>query len=781
MVGTPPVSQDYAPVEQARNVKMVAMNRFALLSAVAMVALTPAATLAQGASPRPSGAQDTAVQPTGEQTVEIRAPGKTNQEWWPDRLDLTPLRQQETESNPYGEKFDYAKEFNSLDLAAVKQEINTVLTSSQPWWPADYGNYGPFFIRMAWHGAGTYRQADGRGGAQQRFEPLNSWPDNVNLDKARRLLWPIKQKYGRKISWGDLMELTGNVALESMGFKTIGFAGGRRDEWEADNTYWGPEHTFLADERHAGPGLISKPLAASQIGLIYVNPEGPNGDPNPLDAAKEIRSTFGNMGMNDEETVALIAGGHTFGKSHGAHPAADCQGPAPTGAGVEQQGLGWKSKCGIGSGDDTSGAGPEGAWSTSPIKFTTQYLENLFDNDWVLTKSPAGAKQWKPQVVKPDEMTPDAHDPSKSHPLMMFTTDLSLKFDPAYRTISLRFKDHPEEFSDAFAKAWFKLIHRDMGPRSGYLGPDVPKEAFIWQDPLPPAPRNTINAADLTHLKASILGAGISGPALVRTAWASAASYRKTDMRGGANGARVRLEPQVHWEANSPAELATVLQRLTAIQTEFNGTRTAGAKVSLTDLIVLGGDAAIEQAAQKGGVPITVPFVPGRVDASQEQTDVKGYTAMEPAADGFRNFYSVESGMTPAASLVERAYLLDLTVPEMTVLVGGMRALNANAGQSPDGVFTDRPGTLSNDFFVNLLDMGTTWSKSTKADGIYEGADRVSGKMRWTATPVDLAFGSNSELRAVSEVYASSDAREKFVKDFVVAWNKVMNDDRQPS
>ena len=711
--------------------------------------------------------------------VAAQVEGKTNDQWWPNRLDLTPLRQMAPRSNPYGEKFDYAAAFNALDLAAVKKDIAAVLTTSQPWWPADYGNYGPFFIRMAWHGAGTYRMSDGRGGsggAQQRFEALNSWPDNVNLDRARRLIWPIKQKYGRALSWGDLMELTGNVALAQMGFKTIGFAGGRVDDWESDNTYWGPETTMLADQRHTGPGQIQKPLAASQMGLIYVNPEGPNANPDPLAAAKEIRATFGNMGMNDYETVALIAGGHTFGKSHGAHPQS-CKGVAPTAAGVERQGFGYDSHCGTGYGADTVGAGPEGAWSTNPTPFTTEYLTNLFGNDWVLIKGPGGAHQWQPKVIRANVMTPDAADPSKTHPLMMFTTDLSLKMDPAYRPIAQNFKDHPEEFSDAFAKAWFKLLHRDMGPRSRYLGSEVPKEEFIWQDPLPAAAGKTITASEAAELKRKIMATGVSGPALIRTAWASAATFRKTDFRGGTNGARVRLEPQIHWLANSPQELPGVLQRLAAVQADFNAH--ASRQVSLADVIVLGGNAAIEAAAEQGGMKIAVPFVPGRVDATQDQTDVKGFSALEPTADGFRNYYRADSRLAPAQALVDRAALLDLTVPEMTVLVGGMRALNANAAGSRDGVLTDRPGTLSNDFFVNLLDMKTSWVKAPTA-GLYEGHDRASGKLRWTATPVDLIFGSNAELRAVAEVYGSNDGKTKFMQDFVTAWSKVMDLDRRP-
>ena len=706
--------------------------------------------------------------------------GKTNQQWFPDLLDLSPLRQESPKSNPMGSDYDYRLQVETLDVAALKQDIATVLTTSQPWWPSDYGNYGPFFIRMAWHSAGTYRQADGRGGAggaQQRFEPLNSWPDNVNLDKARRLLWPVKQKYGSKISWSDLMELTGNVALEQMGFKTLGFAFGRRDEWEADKTYWGPETKMLADQRHTAPGVIKKPLAASQMGLIYVNPEGPNGTPDPLAAAKEIRATFGNMGMNDEETVALIAGGHTFGKAHGAHPKS-CVGDAPSALGVEKQGLGWENKCGTGAGADAVGSGLEGAWTSQPAKFTHEYMSNLFDNEWVLTKSPAGASQWRPKVLSASTMTLDAADPSKTHPLMMFTTDLALKMDPAYRVIALRYKNDPTAFDKAWAAAWFKLIHRDMGPRRFYLGNDVPAQEYAWQEPLPATSSGQIGDGDIKKLKREIAASGIADAALIRTAWASAASYRKTDMRGGANGARVRLEPQIHWLANSPQELADVLRRLGVIRDGFN--HKSGRQVSMADMIVLAGDTAVEHAANERGVNVSVPFSVGRVDATQEQTDVAAYRAMEPEADGFRNYYNPKDRLSPTEALVDRAYMLDLSVPEMTVLVGGMRALNANAGKSAVGVLTDRPGTLSNDFFVNLLDMRTVWSKSVQDPALYVGKDRASGQSRWTASPVDLMFGSNSELRAVSEVYAQNDAQQKFVTDFVAAWNKVMNNDLQP-
>ncbi len=745
------------------------MKAILLLTGLA-VAMVPAAGVAQEAMK----AQPSDTQPSDTKLV-------SNQFWWPEVLDLKPLRQHAAESDPMGAKFDYAAAFKTLDLAAVKADIKTVLTTSQPWWPADYGNYGPFFIRMAWHSAGTYRTFDGRGGAgggQQRFEPLNSWPDNVNLDKARRLLWPIKQKYGAKISWADLMVLTGNVALESMGFKTFGFGGGRKDDWEPELVNWGPERKFLADERYSGDRQLQKPLAAVQMGLIYVNPEGPNGNPDPIAAAKDIRETFGRMAMNDAETVALIAGGHTFGKAHGAHNPNKCVGPAPAAAGVENQGMGWVNTCGTGSGGDTVSSGLEGAWSANPIAFTTQYLDNLFGFEWVKTKSPAGAIQWMPSDKNAANLVPDAHDATKTHPPMMFTTDLSLKFDPSYRKIALRFQKNPADFELAFAKAWFKLTHRDMGPRGRYLGPEVPKEALIWQDPLPAVDYAMINADDVAMLKAKVLASGLTVPELVRTAWASAASFRGTDMRGGANGARIRLAPEKDWQANDPAELAKVLARLGAIQADFNKSAGGGRKVSLADLIVLSGGTAVEQAAGKAGYKVSVPFTPGRTDAAQAQTDVEAFAVLEPAADGFRNYYAMGSGASPAEMLIDKADMLTLTVPEMTVLVGGMRALDANAGHSSNGVFTTRPGTLSNDFFVNLLDMGTKWTKSAASEGVYDGVDRTTGKQKWTATPVDLAFGSSSELRAVAEVYAADDGREKFVKDFVKAWNKVMTLDR---
>jgi catalase-peroxidase len=720
-------------------------------------------------------------------TAVIGAEGgepKTNQFWWPDQLDLSPLRQHAAESNPLGPHFNYAKEFATLDLKAVKADIQKVLTTSQDWWPADYGNYGPFFIRMAWHGAGTYRTGDGRGGAggaQQRFEPLNSWPDNANLDKARRLLWPVKQKYGAKLSWGDLMVLTGNVALESMGFETFGFGGGRADDWEPDLVYWGSETTWLAsDKRYSPTGdrKLEKPLGASQMGLIYVNPQGPNGNPDPLAAAKDIRETFGRMAMNDEETVALIAGGHTFGKAHGAHDPDKCQGPAPAAAGIEEQGMGWKSTCGTGKGDDAITSGLEGAWSASPTTFTMQYLDNLYAYDWVQTKSPAGAIQWIPAKGAASNLVPDAQDPTVRHPPFMFTTDLALKFDPSYRKITTRWRQHPEEFKIAFAKAWFKLTHRDLGPRARYVGTEVPNVDLIWQDPLPKATYPAIDATDEAALKSKILASGIPLPELVRTAWASAATFRYTDYRGGANGARIRLAPEKDWSVNDPKELSTVLPRLETIQKDFNRAHTGGKQVSLADLIVLGGDAAVEQAAKNAGVTVEVPFTPGRTDALQEQTDVVSFAVLEPTADGFRNYYVKDAHQSPAQSLVDRANLLTLTVPEMTVLVGGLRVLNANEGQTSYGVFTDRPGALTNDFFVNLLDMSYKWEKSPTSEGIYEGHDRKTGALKWTATPVDLLFGSNSELRAVSEVYASSDGQQKFVQDFVKAWTKVMTLDR---
>lgn len=705
----------------------------------------------------------------------------SNQFWWPERLDLAPLRQHALESNPLDSSFDYAKEFKKLDLKAVKKDIEVLMKTPQDWWPADYGHYGPFFIRMAWHSAGTYRMTDGRGGAgggQQRFEPLNSWPDNANLDKARRLLWPIKSKYGNKISWADLMVLTGNVALESMGFKTFGFAGGRTDDWESDVVYWGPEKKWLADERYKGERKLDKPLAAVQIGLIYVNPEGPNGNHDPLAAAKDIRETFGRMAMNDEETLALIAGGHTFGKAHGNGDASKCVGMAPAAAGIEEQGFGWKNKCGKGNGKDTITSGLEGAWSASPTQWTNQYLTNLFAYDWVQTKSPAGATQWIPKDESAANLVPDAHDKDVRHAPIMFTTDLALKVDPSYEKIAKRFLENPKEFELAFAKAWFKLTHRDMGPRTRYLGTEVPAEVLIWQDPIPAVDHKLIEAKDIESLKAKVLKSGFTSSELVRAAWASAASFRGTDMRGGANGARVRLAPEKDWPVNTPDELAKTLSRLEVIQQDFNQAQTKGKKVSLADLIVLAGDAAIEQAAILAGYPVKVPFIPGRMDASQAQTDVSSFAVLEPKADAFRNYYGEGNGLSPTEMLVDRANMLTLTVPEMTVLVGGMRVLNANVGQTNQGVFTHKPGTLSNDFFVNLLDMSTKWEKSSTSEGLYQGLDRKTGEIKWTATPVDLIFGSHSELRAIAEVYAAEDGKQKFVTDFVSAWNKVMMLDR---
>jgi catalase-peroxidase len=702
----------------------------------------------------------------------------SNQFWWPELLSLTPLRQHAAESSPMDKKFDYSKEFKKLDLKAVKKDIEQVMKTSQTWWPADYGHYGPFFIRMAWHSAGTYRVADGRGGAgggQLRFEPLNSWPDNANLDKARRLLWPIKKKYGRQLSWADLMVLTGNVALESMGFKTFGFAGGRTDDWEADLVYWGPEKKFLADERYKGDRKLDKPLAAVQMGLIYVNPEGPNGKPDPLASAKDIRETFGRMAMNDEETVALIAGGHTFGKAHGKKDPSKCLGPEPAAAGVEEQGFGWKNKCGTGSGIDATTSGLEGAWTAAPTQWTMQYLANLYAFEWEKTKSPTGGTQWIPKDGKGANLVPDAHDPKKRHAPIMFTTDLALKMDPQYGKITKRFLENPKEFELAFAKAWFKLTHRDMGPRARYLGSEVPAEVLIWQDPIPNVNHKLIDSASIAKLKNTILSSGLSIPELVRTAWASAATFRGTDLRGGANGARVRLEPQAGWSVNSPQELTRVLAQLEKIQKDFNA---SGKTVSLADLIVLGGVAAIEQGAKKAGINVRVPFTPGRMDATQQQTDASSFAVLEPKADAFRNYYGEGNSMSPAEMLVDRANMLTLTVPEMTVLVGGMRALNANALQTQHGIFTSRPGTLSSDFFVNLLDMSTKWQKSSREEGVYEGIDLATGKTKWTGTPVDLIFGSHSELRAIAEVYAAADGQQKFAEDFVKAWDKVMMLDR---
>ena len=701
----------------------------------------------------------------------------TNRDWWPDQLSLQALHRNSSLSDPMGEAFDYAKEFKSLDLNAVIKDLTALMTNSQDWWPADFGHYGGLMIRMAWHAAGTYRIADGRGGAgagQQRFAPLNSWPDNANLDKARRLLWPIKQKYGRKISWGDLMVLAGNVALDSMGFKTFGFGGGRADVWEPEELYWGPEGTWLGDERYSGERELQNPLAAVQMGLIYVNPEGPNGKPDPVAAAKDIRETFFRMAMNDEETVALIAGGHTFGKTHGAGDPS-LVGPAPEGGAIEDQGLGWKSKHGTGFGADSITGGPEVTWSQTPTKWSNHFFDNLFKNEWELTKSPAGAYQWKAKGAA--ATVPDAHDKSKKHVPTMLTTDLSLRMDPAYERISRRFYEHPDQFADAFARAWFKLTHRDMGPIVRYLGPLVPKETLIWQDPIPAVSHPLIGEQDVAALKAKILASGLSVSQLVSAAWASASTFRGSDKRGGANGARIRLAPQKDWEINQPKQLATVLAKLEAIQKEFNAAASGGKKVSLADLIVLGGNAAIEKAAKAGGHDVKVPFTPGRVDASQEQTDVQSFAPLEPVADGFRNYYGGKSLMAPEEALIDKAQLLTLTAPEMTVLVGGLRVLGANAGQSKHGVFTKQPETLTNDFFVNLLDMSTQWQPAG-SDGVYEGRDRKTNAVKWTGTRVDLIFGSHSQLRAIAEVYACADSKEKFAKDFVAAWTKVMNADR---
>lgn len=706
---------------------------------------------------------------------------RPNQFWWPAQLDLSPLRANDIKSNPYGASFDYAKEFESLDLDALKKDLNALMTSSQDWWPADYGNYGPLFIRMAWHSAGTYRTVDGRGGAgggQQRFEPLNSWPDNANLDKARRLLWPIKQKYGRKISWADLMVLTGNIAMENMGFKTFGFAGGRADDWQADLVYWGPEKKWLEGNRRDKEGKLKGPLAAVQMGLIYVNPEGPDGNGDPISAAKAIRESFGLMAMNDEETVALIAGGHTFGKAHGAHKPAGNVGLEPAAASIEEQGFGWTSKAGKGNAEDTVTSGLEGAWTSSPAEFTHQFLRNLFTFEWKQTKSPAGAIQWIPTDESVAQSVPDAHVKGKFHAPIMLTTDLALKMDPEYAKISKRFYENPDQFQDAFARAWFKLTHRDMGPRARYVGKDAPKVDLIWQDPVPPVDHKLVGASEIATLKKDILGSGLTVPQIVRAAWASTSSFRASDLRGGANGARIRLEPQKNWAVNDPKELEKVMLDLEKIQKEFNDSRTDGTKISLADLIVLAGSAAVEKAAKDGGIDIRVPFTPGRMDANQEQTDVNSFSVLEPRADGFRNYFGPNNDRSPAEMLVDKASLLDLTVPEMTVLVGGMRTLDANTGASKNGVFTNRPGVLSNDFYVNLLDMSTKWEKSAKTEGLYEGHDRKTGDLKWTATSVDLIFGSNSELRAVSEAYASDDAREMFVRDFVKAWVKVMELDR---
>jgi catalase-peroxidase len=708
------------------------------------------------------------------------ASAPTNRDWWPKQVSLKALHLHSGLSDPMGEKFDYAQEFKSLDLNAVVKDLHALMTDSQEWWPADFGHYGGLFVRMAWHSAGTYRIGDGRGGAgagQQRFAPLNSWPDNVNLDKARRLLWPIKQKYGRKISWADLMILAGNVALESMGFKTFGFAGGRADVWEPEEVNWGPEGTWLADERYSGDRDLQGPLGAVQMGLIYVNPEGPNGKPDPIAAGRDIRETFKRMAMNDEETVALIAGGHSFGKTHGAGIPADYVGNEPEGANIEDQGFGWKNKLGKGFGADTIGSGLEVTWTTTPTKWSNNFFENLFNYEWELTKSPAGANQWTPKNGAGKGTVPDAHDPSKKHAPSMLTTDLALRFDPAYEKVSRRFFEHPDQFADAFARAWYKLTHRDMGPIVRYLGPLVPKEILPWQDPIPAVNHPLISEQDAAALKAKILSSGLTVSQLVSTAWASASTFRGSDKRGGANGARIRLSPQKFWEVNQPTELTKVLDKLEAIQKEFNSSAPDNKKVSLADLIILGGDAAIEKAAKDAGTDVKIPFKAGRMDASQEHTDVESFEPLEPRADGFRNYSRGKQRLSAEEQLVDRAQLLKLTAPELTVLVGGLRVLGANAGQSKHGVFTSKPGTLTNDFFVNLLDMNTQWQPNG-SEGVYEGRDRKTSQVKWTATRVDLVFGSHSQLRALAEVYASSDSKEKFVNDFAAAWSKVMNHDR---
>jgi catalase-peroxidase len=740
------------------------------LAAMVAFALTSHAALSEDQMTKPKGAAGVGEAAHGQP--------RANQFWWPDQLDLTSLRDHDSRSNPYGEDFDYAEAFSKLDLAAVKKDLNELLTTSQDWWPADFGNYGPFFIRLSWHSAGTYRTLDGRGGGdggQMRFDPLNSWPDNGNLDKAKRLLWPIKQKYGRSLSWADLMILAGTVGLENMGFQTYGFAGGRADDWEPDLVYWGPEAEMLASDREERDGTLQRPLGATHMGLIYVNPEGPKGKPDPVGSAKNIRVAFGRMAMNDEETVALIAGGHTFGKMHGAHKPGDCVGAEPGAAGIEEQGLGWKNKCGKGNAEDTVTSGLEGAWTQAPTQWTTLYLQNLLNNEWKQVRSPAGAIQWIPVDEATHSTVPDAHVEGKFNPPVMTTADLALKFDPEYRKIAERFLANPEEYRLAFAKAWFKLTHRDLGPRARYLGPEVPAEELIWQDPVPAVDYELVTEQDVADLKARILDSGLSLPELVRTAWAAAASYRAADMRGGANGGRLRLDPQKNWEVNNPAELARVLARLEAIQTAFN--KDSRTKISMADMIVLAGAAAVEKAAKDSGVEVTVPFKPGRGDASQAQTDVESFALLEPTADAFRNYFSTErSYRSPAEMMVDKADQLNLTVPEMTVLIGGMRALDANTGGVKHGVFTDRPGALSNDFFVNLLDMSTNWGPSSE-EGVYEGRDQT-GSVKWTATPVDLIFGSNSELRAVAEVYASNDGHAQLVEDFVAAWVKVMQLDR---
>lgn len=717
--------------------------------------------------------------PPGPAAAQDRAPD--NDYWWPNRLNLDPLRPAAPDANPLGAGFDYAEAFESIDLDVLKADLEELMTTSQDWWPADYGHYGPFFIRMAWHSAGTYRTIDGRGGADgglQRLAPLNSWPDNANLDKAHRLLWPLKQKYGRAISWADLLILAGTVAMESMGFETLGFAGGRVDAWRPEDVNWGPEGEWLGADRRDEDGRLHPPLGATQMGLIYVNPQGPGGNSDPRAAADAIREAFGRMAMNDEETAALIAGGHTFGKAHGAADPAQYVDVEPEGAGVEEQGFGWRNRYGAGNRGDTITSGLEGAWTSNPAAWTHNFLENLYGYEWVTTRSPAGAVQWEPAGGAASTLVPDAHDPSRRHAPMMLTTDLALKEDPAYREITSRWLENPEEFEDAFARAWFKLTHRDLGPRSRYLGALAPDREFIWQDPIPEVDHPLIDAQDAAGLKAALLDSGLSTAELVRTAWAAASTFRGTDMRGGANGGRIRLAPQKDWAANDPAELSRVLETLEGVRNDFNGAQSGGKRVSLADLVVLGGAAAVEQAAARAGFDVQVPFAPGRMDASEERTDVDSFALLEPAADGFRNYFAGGAPRSPAEMLVEKAALLNLTAPETAVLVGGMRSLDANAGGSAHGVLTDRPGTLSNDFFVNLLDMSTAWTRSATEEGIYEGRDRATGARRWTATPVDLIFGSNSELRAVAEFYAADDAQEDFVQDFVAAWTKVMTLDR---
>jgi catalase-peroxidase len=775
---------------KGKTMHKVTANALAVVLMVGL-SLTQAVPFAQAESTQAEGAQAEAqrepcqaVKAAPPSRPEAKSPqAKTNQFWWPERLDLSPLRQHQAASNPLGEQFNYAEAFQELDLAAVKHDLKALMTDSQDWWPADYGHYGPFFIRMAWHSAGTYRQADGRGGAdggQQRFEPLNSWPDNANLDKARRLLWPVKQKYGARLSWADLMVLAGNVGLESMGFKTYGFAGGRVDDWEADLVYWGPETEFLAnDQRYKEDGQLEQPLAASVMGLIYVNPEGPNRSHDPQAAAERIRETFGRMAMNDEETVALIAGGHTLGKVHGAHKGANCLGPEPAAAELTEQGFGWDNSCGKGHSEDTVTSGLEGAWTKTPVEWSLNYLENLFAYEWEQVTSPGGAIQWRPTDRSTDTLVPDAHVAGQRHAPMMLTTDLALKVDPSYRKIAQRFLNDQEAFELAFAKAWFKLTHRDLGPKARYLGPEVPEATFLWQDPLPTRDYALVDEADIQALKKEILKVeAISLSQWVRTAWAAAASYRDSDKRGGANGARLRLEPQNSWAVNAPESTAQVLEALAGIQQRFNAAQPDGTQISLADLIVLAGNTAIEQAAHNAGYEVNVPFTPGRVDALQSQTDPVSFAHLEPRADGFVNYYSAQAKQSPATLLVDKASQLTLTAPEMTVLVGGLRTLNANADASSNGVLTDDPTALDTDFFVNLLDMSTRWEASSSEPGVYQGVDRATGELKWTATSVDLIFGSQSELRAVAEVYASQDAGERFVRDFIRAWSKVMTLDR---